>query len=154
MVDYMKKTRRYLQATFFALAIIVPLIIYFFIKNINTDTLNKLSAFYPFWYVWPYCYIWQSGPFILLAILCCLKKQNETFRYKGGSLIGAAIGATIASVVPYFLLSYPVQGNTASIGLGILFIFMPLCFLLLISSGWLLGGISVKIIQQYKSCMK
>ena len=134
----MKKTRRYLPTVFFSLAIIVPLLLGFLSLNINTQTLENLSAFYPFWYTWPYWYIWQSGPFVLFAILCRLKKADGTFRYNDGGLIGAATGAIISSVLPYFLLSPPNPGS-ANIGVGILFIFMPFCFLLLISLGWLIG---------------
>jgi len=146
--------RRFLKIVLWTLAVVVPLVIHFLMKNINTKTLDNLSAFYPFWYAWPCWYVWQSGPFVLLAILCYLRKQNATFRYNSGCLIGAAIGAVIPSIGPYFLLSCPNQGSTANIGVGFFFIFMPFFFALLIFSGWFIGGISWRLLNRVNRAQK
>ena len=131
----MKKNRVYLKTTLCSLAIAVPLAIYFLAKNIGSGVLDNTSSLYPFWY------ILQSGPFILLAVLCSLRKSDGIFKYKSACLIGAAIG-TLITIGLYLVLNYSnYGGSTANIGLGILFLAMPIFITLSMLFGWFIGRI-------------
>ena len=130
----MKKNRVCLKTTLWSLAIAVPLAIYFLVKNIGSGVLDNTSNFYPFWY------IFQSGPFILLAVLCSLRKSGGTFKHKSACLIGAAIG-TLVTICLYLILNYSNPGgSTANLGLGMLFLAMPIFITLSMLFGSFIGG--------------
>ena len=130
----MKKNRAYLKTTLLSLAIGVPSAICFLAKNIGSGVLDNTSSLYPFWY------IFQSGPFILLAVLCSLRKSDGTFKYKSGCLIGSAIG-TLITIGLYLVLNYSNPGeSTANIGTGMLFLAMPIFITLSMLFGWFIGG--------------
>lgn len=131
----MKKNRVYLKTILWSLAIAVQLAIYFLTKNIGSGALDNTSIFYLCWY------ILQPGPFILLAVLCSLRKSDGTFKHKSACLIGAAIGALI-TIGLYLVLNYSNPGGSIGIiGLGMLFFMMPIFITLSMLFGWFIGRI-------------
>lgn len=89
-----------------------------------------------------YGIVLPSSPFVFLAILS-LRKEGNSYKYKGSAILGSMQGALIAIFVPYALIWYSVAtytGGGANIGLALLALAMPLYLPVAMRVGWSLGA--------------
>ncbi len=88
--------------------------------------------------------ILPSSPFVLLALRCRHRKASGTPKYPIGCLVGATVGAIISTVPPCVFLWCDVMGffsyGGANIGLGLVFVAMPLYLPLAMIIGWCIGS--------------
>jgi hypothetical protein len=86
-----------------------------------------------------YGVIFPSLPFVVLCLFALARTQGR-FVFSLSALIGATVGALAAIAFPYTLLRYAsahYRGGGANIGLGILFLFLPVYLpVAMFTGGW------------------
>jgi hypothetical protein len=80
------------------------------------DALSPVEIFY--WYVLP------TLPFLILGLICHAQKNKKWF-----PLSASAVAAALAIIAPFFLIYWDANnysGGGANIGLGLLYLAMPI----------------------------
>jgi len=83
-----------------------------------------------------------SCPFILLSILAIVKNKKGEYKFNKGAIGASMLGAILSVGIPNLLMwlsSITYSGGGANIGLGLLFLAMPIYLLIAMVTGWSMG---------------
>ena len=124
----MPLSRPFFKRSLFGVCMLILAIFGASIATLSGETNSTASGIQIF-----YWYILPAFPFIVLLILAFFPRAIQLYM-----LVGAAFGAVVAVGTPYFLLWLSVAnytGGGANIGLGLLFLAMPVYLPLLMICG-------------------
>lgn len=134
-------SRRPLEICLWLLAVVIPSGFLWLFRRFSTGFFTPLFGHDSFTII--RIVISPVAVFVLLALRCRQRKADGIYKYQLGRIKGAMVGAIIAVVFPDMLLWCDLTcGHScgANIGLGLLFLAMPLYLPLLICLGWFWGS--------------